>query len=290
MSIPLHKNSLLQNAFFSWHSLTHSPPNYLFLLSHMRSYSTLLAHILGSSPEIDGYGETHVKYRNTFALTSLQRRVSRSIGHATEGRYLLDKILHNYVQSPDRLLDRSTVRTIIFIRKPESTLRSILINNAYASEKKQIKGVQAACDYYVSRLHRLRMEGERLGKDALYFQSESLISSPQALLTALSNWLNLGTPLRTEYEVGSRTGEAGFGDPSPNIRQGKILGPEASTIKKDIVIPRIVLHEAEAAYERCNDALQRSCQLLPYCKNVHQMNMMHRQNYDAGMNVVEVAH
>src|SRR5262245_13075611 len=36
----------------------------LFVLSHMRSYSSLLSHVLGSHPEIDGYCETHLRYRS----------------------------------------------------------------------------------------------------------------------------------------------------------------------------------------------------------------------------------
>jgi len=257
MSIPL-----LQNALLSWQSLTHTQSHYLFLLSHMRSYSTLLAHILGSSPEIDGYGETHVKYRNSLALQSLKHRVAQSIGHPPRGKWILDKILHNYVQSPDRLLNRETLRTVIFIRRPEPTLRSILVNDVYANEQRRIKNPQAACDYYVSRLHRLRLDGERLGKEALYFQSEHFMNAPQQLLSALGHWLHLDTPLDTHYQVRSRTGEIGFGDPSPNIKQGRILGPEASTIRTEIVIPSLVLKEADAAYERCHETLMRHCECV----------------------------
>ena len=48
-----------------------SQTNYLFLLSHMRSYSSLMSHLLGSSPQIDGYGEMHLRYRTRLSLLAL---------------------------------------------------------------------------------------------------------------------------------------------------------------------------------------------------------------------------
>ncbi|QQZ27263.1 hypothetical protein HMY34_16720 [Thiothrix subterranea] len=34
----------------------------IFLLSHMRAYSSLLGHIIGSQPRINGYYEMHQSY------------------------------------------------------------------------------------------------------------------------------------------------------------------------------------------------------------------------------------
>lgn len=228
----------------------------------MRSYSSLLAHILGSSTEIDGYGETHVHYHDITSFASLRRRVKKSIGHDPQGKWLLDKILHNPIQPPDLLLNRAQIRTIIFIRRPESTLRSLLTSAIEVNGDARSHDPQFVCDYYVSRLHRLRIDGERLGKDALYFESELFINSPQQFLSALGECLKLEAPLTMNYQVQSRSGQLGFGDSSPNIRAGTILGPEASTILPDIRIPPMILREAEAAYERCSCTLRRHCQLI----------------------------
>jgi len=259
-----------QTHWIPWRFSRNSQSQYLFLLSHMRSYSSLLAHVLGSSPEIDGYGEHHVRYKNARSLASLRRRVTRSIGHKPAGRWLLDKLLHNGLNPPDLLLNRSQFRTVIFMRKPEATLRSMLTRAVNEDLGSKARDPQWACDYYVSRLHRLRQDGERLGKDALYFQSECFINSPQPFLSALSSWLNLETPLDTSYHVGRQSGQVGFGDPSPNIRQGRVLGPESSTIKTEISIPSIVMREAQAAYERCNEALQRRCEAMPLYSQASQ--------------------
>jgi hypothetical protein len=72
------------------------PRRHLFVLGHMRSYSSVLSHILGSHPQIDGYCETHIRYRWHFDLLRLQRRVRQLTGEPLRGDYVLDKILHDY--------------------------------------------------------------------------------------------------------------------------------------------------------------------------------------------------
>jgi hypothetical protein len=231
----------------------------------MRSYSSLLSHVLGSSPEIDGYGETHTLYQHKLDLWRLRRRVRRSTGATLRGRWLLDKILQNYVLPPDRLIAADNVRAIIFLRRPESAIRSIVtMLSARTSRVSQfpIATPESACEYYVSRLHRLRTDGERLGKRAIYFDAEALLERPAQVLAALSTWLELETPLTSDYQVLLRTGEFGFGDPSGNIRSGRILDSSASTIATDVQVAKPVLLEAEAAYQRCRTSLIAHCQVV----------------------------
>src|SRR3954447_7337822 len=54
----------------------------------MRSYSSVLSHILGSHPQISGYCETHTKYRTWFDLWKLRRRVRKLTGEALQGAQL----------------------------------------------------------------------------------------------------------------------------------------------------------------------------------------------------------
>lgn len=237
--------------------------HYLILLSHMRSYSSLLAHLLGSSPEIDGYGEAHVRYRHPWDLWRLRRSIRRSTGRALQGRWLLDKILHNSIRPPDRLIASDHVRAVIFMRQPEQTLQSLLALARVTPDGVPMRDPQRCCDYYVSRLHRLREDGERLGNAALYFDAESLVDRPHALLPGLGDWLSLCQPLRSGYRVGARSGERGFGDPSENIRAGHILSAEASTVRGAELLDSMVLVEAEAAYRRCRDSLLRHCCSVP---------------------------
>lgn len=237
-------------------------PRYLFLLSHMRSYSSLLSHVLGSSPDIDGYSEMHVRYRNKLDLWRLQHRVRQATGAPLTGRWVLDKILHNYIRPPDRLLAENQVRALIFLREPESAMRSILTLAQRNEQDRRIHTPQFVCDYYVSRLHRLRADGERLGMRALYFDAELLVRQPDKLLGFLHNWLELGSPLDSHYHLFPKSGEAGFGDPSANICSGQILGDASSTIADDVHIPTLMLAEAKAAYQRCRASLLEHCRQL----------------------------
>lgn len=235
---------------------------YLFLLSHMRSYSSVLAHVLGSSPNIDGYGETHIKYRHRFDLWRLQRKIQRSTGTPPRSRFLLDKILHNHIRSPDRFLRPEQTRALIFVRPPESTLRSILTMSQSAAKNSMYCDPELACDYYVSRLHQLRVDGLRLGKRAFYFDADAVVHQPKELLASISRWLRLDVPLADHYQTGKCTGTAGFGDPMPNIHAGKILDASASTAREDLVLPAALLDEATAAYERCRAALMVCCTVV----------------------------
>src|SRR5262245_63080843 len=97
-------------------------PAPLFLMSLIRSYSSLLSHVLGSHPEIDGYCETHLRYHFPFDVMRLRRRVRKLTGEPLGGRYVLDKILHNYAMSPSILESRRT-RAVFLLRQPEEVVQ-----------------------------------------------------------------------------------------------------------------------------------------------------------------------
>jgi len=236
---------------------------YLLLLSHMRSYSSLLAHVLGSSPEVNGYGETLLRYKLPLDLWRLRREIRRSTGRPLRGPWLLDKVLHNTIKPLDRWVERDRLRALIFLRQPEPTLRSVLTLAQADDPRSAMRDPQKCCDYYVSRLHRLREDGERLGGGALYLDAAALIQRPHAVLGAVGSWLGLHEPLAPSYEVGSRSGEVGFGDPSRNIRAGRILAAEATTVRPDLRLPADIVAEAEAAYRRCRTTLLQHCASRP---------------------------
>lgn len=239
------------------------PYRYLVLLSHMRSYSSVLAHVLGSSPEVEGSGETHVRYRNALDLWRLRRRIRETTGRPLQGRWLLDKVLHNEVRPIDRFVGRERLRVLVFLRRPESALASMMHLARQRGGGARFADPQACCDYYVSRLHRLRADGERYGRDALYFDAEAMVDQPHALLAEVADWVGLAAPLSTRYRLAASTGVEGYGDWLPNIRRGEVLGREASTVREPLPLDATVLAEARGAYERCRTALMRSCSVAP---------------------------
>lgn len=235
--------------------------HYLFLLSHMRSYSSLLSHLLGSSPEIDGFGEMHLRYRSRLSLLALPWKVRRATGEPLRGQWLLDKILHNRIRGPWRLLPPQRYRAIIFLREPESTLQSLLgMKPILASDRAWTD--ERSCEHYVERLHRLRIEGERIGKEGLYLDAEALLLRPERVLRTLGDWLQLSTPLSTDYKLFPRTGQTGIGDPGDHIRSGT-LKPESERSKSLRKVEPLALREAQAAYQRCRAALLHTCSSDP---------------------------
>ena len=79
---------------------------YVFILSHMRAYTSLLAHILGSHPEISGYFELHQDYRGDFDLLRMRVGVATGLRYRLRGRYVLDKVLHSRHRIGARILGR----------------------------------------------------------------------------------------------------------------------------------------------------------------------------------------
>src|SRR5262245_43075311 len=69
-----------------------SESQYLFILGHMRSASSLLCQLLCTSDEIAGFGETHNNYRRRSDLAKLLISVSKQRGKSSlQRRYVLDK-------------------------------------------------------------------------------------------------------------------------------------------------------------------------------------------------------
>jgi hypothetical protein len=76
------------------------------------------------------------------------------------------------------------------------------------------------------------------------------------VLARLTEGLELGTPLSTTYRLFERTGQPGYGDPSPHILAGSVVAP-----KPDRSLPRAVSHaqqrRAQLAYATCMSRLSQ---------------------------------
>lgn len=242
------------------------PHDLLLVRSHMRSYSSVLSHLLGSHPQVAGSGEQHLRYQLPTDLLRLRRRVLREATRHQPPRWLLDKLLHNGLRPPERWLPPQRSRCLVFVREPLATLRSTMaLERRKGAHAGMLAQPEAACDCYVARLHRLRQDGERLGHQALYFDAEWLHQDTAALLDGIGHWLGLDQPLQARYQTTAHTGREGYGDMGANIHSGTVLGPEHSTVRDTSGLPDLptrVRAEAQAAYQRCRDALRRHCATL----------------------------
>jgi hypothetical protein len=228
----------------------------LFVLSHMRSYSSLLSHVLGSHPDIDGYCETHLRYHFSFDVMRLHWKVQRLTGEPLRGRFVLDKILHNYSVSR-AILENPYTRGVFLLREPENVLQSIIHMGTHLDPLEQNTNLEQVTGYYEARLRRLAELAPVLGWRAAFLPSEALIHRTDQALEFLRAFLGLNQPLERHYRSFAKTGEPGFGDPSPAIRSGEIR--VRSQPRAEVPVPDSLIERVRAAHAECVEACHRHC-------------------------------
>ena len=229
------------------------PAGYIFVIGHMRSYSSLLTHILGSHPKVSGYAEMHQKYRNWLDLLELNSKVERTTDKLSAHRYVLDKILHPQALSP-RVMARKDLRAIAIAREPRSTIASILQLRAGG-----IDSTETAVRYYVERMQTLLRVAEMRRGDLVYLDGESLVEGTDRTLARLTDYLQLTPQLRSEYSIFRFTGVPKYGDPSDWIKSGRVIasrGPRAT-----VELDRSQLERVSRAYEQMRAYMEKHAKL-----------------------------
>ena len=237
-----------------------SARRYLFVLGHMRSYSSLLCHILGSHPQIDGYCETHVKYRTRFDLLRLRSRVVKLTGEPLRGRYVLDKVLHNYAFASSISRSPNTL-SIVLVRRPVPTVQSIVNMGLHYSDIAWYRDLDAVARYYEERLATLVRLADELRGRVMFIEAETLLSRTGDVLQGIGELLELNEPLQSDYKRFAHTGEGGFGDPSETISTGRVTSA-AREPRTPIILPSALTARLETAYAACSASLRDRCEAL----------------------------
>ena len=127
----------------------------IFLLSHMRAYTSLAGHILGSHPQINGYFEMHLGYEDASALDRQLAAYQRDEALKPGSRYLFDKLLHNdYALKPERL-GRADIKVLVALAEPEHTIKSIVHLFRQKPDPDLYASPVQAAKYYVERVRAL---------------------------------------------------------------------------------------------------------------------------------------
>jgi hypothetical protein len=232
---------------------------YLFLVSHMRSYTTLLSHILGSSDDINGYRENHIAYNSNSDLIKLRYRTQMAIEGKLGGTYILDKILHNHWVIKDEILSKDNLKVLFTIRQPEATVKSIINMGQKMVNEEWYLDQHKVAEYYEGRLLAIAEYARKTGKRGAYADAEILIEDPEKLTKNLSEWLGLTDPLKTEYKQFRDTGKPIHGDPSSNILEGKILKNKK---RYDIDLDPDIIPRLNKVYESTKNLLKTECMNL----------------------------
>jgi len=221
----------------------------IFLLSHMRAFTSLAGHVLGSHPQINGYYEMHISYEDASALNRQLEVFRQGDVLKANSRYLFDKLLHNdYLLKPERL-GHAELKILVSLAEPERTVRSIVHLFRQKPDPDLYASPVEAANYYVSRVRALADFCRAADRVYTYFDAELLQSAPEKLLPRLSDWLELDSPLSERYQTFSQTGKAGRGDSSERIHRGRI--DRSRMDYSHIAIPEDALSAAQAAYREC---------------------------------------
>lgn len=197
--------------------------DYIFLCSHMRGYTSLLSHILGSHNEIKGYSEMHQSYRSNFGLIQLRFKSKLTTKSLNTPRFLYDKLLHNQYKISRSILHQKNVHPILMIREPEQTIKSIINMGEKMHQVSWYTDEKKVTDYYCKRLLQLEQIAKKSKGRIPFILGNQLIDQPESTLNFLSEYLQLNHPLQKDYNTFSLTGTVGLGDPSKHIKSGTIV-------------------------------------------------------------------
>ena len=268
-----YKNELVQNYFSYRIEATHQPYGvafrakpyrFLLLLSHMRSGSSLLTHLLTTNPEVIGYGETHTDYANADDFKALLKKVYwqaldfRTLGDVQNlrmnHRYVMDKVLHNKKFLDHGFLQSDQVYAIFLLREPERSLASI-------ADLKPHWNQQDTIEYYTERMAML-VEYARLINNPqrmLVVSYEQLLENTPQVLTTLQQFLHTQAPFTEEYQVLKTTGMKGVGDSKGNIKAGKIVRSQRQLTQS---FPPELVAQAKQIHSHCQTELTQLCQSI----------------------------
>jgi hypothetical protein len=206
---------------------------WLFVLGHMRSGSSLLVHLLNSNPEVLGYGETHIQYKGRRSVVQLHDHVCDRFEDHDEApgrryRYVMDKILWPHIHNDD-LLHQVPLSVIVIVRRPEATLPSIL-----SLDLEGIRTPEAALHYYVERLGRVQKLLEGYDAPFAFTRYEDLTGRTEEALISITEYLDLDESLTPTYDTMWATGTSGIGDSSEKIEDGRVRSTKTSSYDVDL--------------------------------------------------------
>jgi hypothetical protein len=234
------------------------PYRVLFVLSHMRSGSSLLTHVLVTNPAIIGYGETHIQYQSEGDVRRLLERVYGTLGTlAMNQTYVLDKLLHNH-KAIDTVIQGEAMTAIFLLREPQGTLTSLRkLKPDWSAEK--------AMDYYVQRLQWLEAAArsrQGLGRASCFLTYGDLLERTATVLEGLQTFLGVDRPFSEQYNLLPTTGIKSIGDSSALVKAGHIVRRSPPNAWNPEDWPPGAIDQLEAAYHHTDQVLRTHCQPL----------------------------
>lgn len=224
-------------------------PQFLLVLGHMRSGSSLLLHLLVNHPDIDGQGEQNTPYRSARDLLRWRLRYHRRQGPLPQWpHYLVDQVNHNCLTPNPDLLRREDLKVLLLLRAPQPTIASLIKLSDRFYEGRWTE--EAAIAHYLDRYRKLAELADKLiPEHALALTYRDLTGQTEVCLAAIQGFLNLESSLSSHYQRQPFTGKRG--DPTEKIYTGRVLANATASSKDSPGAPEVL----EAAYEECMERL-----------------------------------
>ena len=227
----------------------HRPTRPLFIVGHMRSGSTLLAHLLNSHEEIAGYGETHRSYKRRRDVWGLRAHVFvRQPTGRVQSRYVSDKIVNSLFPLDPGLLRDSEARAVVILREPNRTLASISTVLSDWTPRRVL-------GHYQERLAKLAAYAETVDspRRIFFLTYHQLLHHTDEVLEQLSLFLELSAPLTQQYTFSDTTGVWGWGDTTDQIWAGTVVRTKEPLQNA----PSLAMRRAgRRAFQKCLRGLQ----------------------------------
>ncbi len=209
--------------------------NYVFIMGHMRSRSTLLSHILCNHQQIIGIGETNRVYRQRL---NFSKQVLACVYQERSlngfNKWVLDQVNHNHKTPDIDLLKQYKLKIILLARNPKASIHSML--EAFGNNTQKTFTIDHASKYYQERLSFLiKIKEQWNPDDFICLDADRLVHDTEICLQEISAFLSLDQPLSSNYQVYNYTGKRG--DTSENIFKGTILKSQnlkSPNIQKDL--------------------------------------------------------
>ncbi len=229
--------------------------NSILVMSHMRSVSTALTHVLAMHPEIWGYGETHVSYTDERAPGRLWLNLLRHQHSGIGRRMILDKVLHNDL---DRAVTPAfyRARAVFLLRSPAPAIRSIQALSV-AQGLADWQSPDQAAQYYLMRITRLMHHWNHFPPEQrIGMLSENLMRDPEAAMVRLSQFLPVSHPLENRYVAEGRAARHGAGDPTRSQDLTRIEPTDADVgLSLPVGVDRKLAAQCVQAYLTASDLM-----------------------------------
>lgn len=218
----------------------------ILLLSHMRANTSLIGHILGDHPEINGYYEMHIGYYSW--KSKIRQKFRFFVTHQEEPvkPFLFDKVLHSEHEVTQSFMDRDDVTILICIREPIKSVQSIVSLYKKNDPSHEFATEAGAAEYYIERCNTLAGIALSLHSRFTFYSAESLVQDTDLTLQSLTQAIGLKTLLSSTFKTKKLTGVGKTGDNSGNLNNGKIV--EVKTKYKHLDLPEGKIDELNRAY------------------------------------------